>query len=546
MEGLGEPIGGYRNIGDPRTDPVQEKTMYELSTDTWSMKKFGNIDIKTKQGQYDMLRLYQHVIEKYGMNYGENFSSYGVREAHVVWKDKRLLKRVSRIENGLEVRRWFDETYEERPEDIKVVKVWVDEVWEGYKLGTSGADAMYVGIRPIPGQYKSIYNPFGSELPYYGKCYNTHLNNAENVTFLDPGKPWQREFDTVMTQIKHDLATDVGKVFMMVYSFKPDNVTWQDWMEGMKNGKIVGINPNKRGFTGIDPQLVRGIDLSRTSDIAGKVQYLESIKNNLIQSMYFNPSRIGAVGQYATNVNLEVSQAASYNQTESWFETHRQITEKALNAFMNRAKWLYKDKPHKLSRILDDISQKDLELTPDIHYGEVAIEFKLSSDEVRRMEELRAQSLTLLQNGLSIETYVEMLFAKTPSEIKDIIGKHTKNIQEQQQAQIQLQQEEAEKQRQAEIEEKERERQSKMQIEREKFASQEAREVLNSQQFKFAADVDGNNKSDQMEIKEKELAAKMAIEKEKLELQKRELDIKEKELEIKRMEAKQKKAQNKN
>ena len=81
--------------------------------------------------------------------------------------------------------------------------------------------------------------------------------------------------------------------------------------------------------------------------------------------MYFNPARIGAVGQYATDKNIEVNQSASYNQTEGFFDTHRQIVEAALNVFMNRAKITYKDKPFKTSHILGDAERLDLDISSD-------------------------------------------------------------------------------------------------------------------------------------------------------------------------------------
>ena len=66
-----EPIGGFSHVGDPRKDRVQERTMYELSTDSLIAKKHDGINIKTKEGQHQMMKVYEDVINKYGMNYGD-------------------------------------------------------------------------------------------------------------------------------------------------------------------------------------------------------------------------------------------------------------------------------------------------------------------------------------------------------------------------------------------------------------------------------------------------------------------------------------------
>lgn len=548
--GMAEPIGGLRAIGDPHRDFVQNRTMYELSIDKgYMVQKHGDINYKTREGQSRIVKVYEDIIKKYGANYGYAFSNYGIREAHICWRDKRKLKRVTRIIRGEEKQFWQDEHYVTKPEDIKVVEVWVDEVWEGWKLGGAGGEDVYVNIRPIPGQYPSIFNPFGAKLPYVGRNYNTHMNNTRNVSLIDLGKPWQKEFDATMAQVKHDMATDIGKIFLFSMGLKPDDWKWQDWFNTMLNGRLAVTDFKKHGFSNLDPQSLRAIDLSRSSDIANKIQLLDYFRANLVRAMNFNDARIGSIGEYTTNQNIQQQQTASYNQTEGYFETHRKIVEKALNMFMNRARLVYKNN-HKRSFIMDDVARTELEMSPDFWYEEWAVEFTTSSDEVRKVEELRQQMLAFVQNGMSFDGVLELMLAKTPTDIANLMRKENRRVEEMRQQQQQAEQQRFEQQMQLEQQKAQAERQSKEQIEYAKIQAGTQRAEIEADKFRRQGDVDRNNLADTIQKALIELQAKHELEMQKIAAEERkqekELERKDRELDIKEREAQAKMAQARN
>lgn len=542
LEGIVEPIGGLRAVGDPNRDFVQNRMMLEISQEHGFLaKKYSDVNYKTKEGQNRLINLYSDIIQKHGANYGYAFSNYGVREVHICWRDKRKLRQITRIINGKEKKFWQDEHYEPTSQDIKVVDVWIDEIWEGTKLGGSGApDDLYVNIRPIPGQYKSIFNPFGVYLPYVGKNYNTHMNNAKNVSVIDLGKPWQKEFDMTMAQVKHDMATDLGNVFLMSLGLRPDSWTWQQWFDTLRNGKVAMAALQKHGLSNINPDLLRSINLSKSADIVNKIQLLDYFRGNLVNSMNFNETRIGQIGEYTTNQNIQQSQSASYNQTEGYFETHRQIVEKALNMFMNRARLLYKDN-HKAHFILDDVARMDLEISPEFWYEEWGIEFTTSSEEIRRVEELRQQMLAFVQNGMSFDGVLALTLANTPNDIVDIMKKENKRQESIRQEQIQIQQQQFQAQIEAEAADKEAERQLKKEIKAAELESQEKRAQIDVDKFRRQNDVDMNFQADTIQKAILEQKIKVLLEEKQMELEKRQQDIdkelKEKELKIKEKEA---------
>lgn len=541
FEGYAEPIGGIKGVGDPRRDFVQNRVMYELSIeDGYLARKYDHVNYKTKDGQKDIKRLYGDIIKKYGSNYGYAFGHFGIREAHICWRDKCKMYRVTRLINGKEKHFWQREHYEPRPQDLEVREVWIDEVWEGTKLGSTGSNDLYVNIRPIPGQFKSIFNPFGTKLPYVGKAYNTHMNNARNVSIVDLGKPWQKEFDVTMAQVKHDMSTDFGNVFVMTAGLKPENWKWQDWFDVMRNGKILMSQMSKHGFGQINPDMLKSVNLSKATDIANKIQLLDYFRNNLVQAMNFNDTRMGSIGEYTTNENIQQAQSASYNQTEGYFETHRQIVEKALNMFMNRARLVYKDN-EKTKFILDDISRTELEISPDFWYEEWAIEFSTSSEHIRRVEELRQQMLAFVQNGMSFDGVLALTLANTPSDIVEVMKKENKRQDQMRQEAMATQQQQIQMQIEADKADKDAERQLKLVLESAKLQSQERRTQIDVDKFRLQNDVDRNNIADTIQKALLELqskgqieAAKLAHENEKL---KEEVRLREIELGIKNKDA---------
>lgn len=514
-----EIIPNRAKSDDYKRDLVQNRVMYELSLeDSPILKKYGDADYRTKKGQNTIKKIYEEVMAKYGSE-GWSFSSFGVREAHICWIDKCKMYKVTREVNGQEKTFYEDEHYTPQPSDIEVVEIWVNEAWEGTKLGSTGVDDIMINIRPIPYQHKSVYSPYGVQLPYVGKAYDVHMNNAKNVSIVDLGKPWQKEYDTLMAQIKHDMATDMGRLFIMMLDWKPDEIDYPEWFDIMRNGSLITLTSKKMGMGAIDPNLLRSIDVSKSQNIAEKYNLLQGIRQNLVMAMNFNDYRIGSIGQYATNQNIQQAQVASYNQTEGFFETHRKIVERALNVFMNKAKAIYRDN-EKLHFILDDAARIELELTPEFWYEELGIEFTTSTDELKRVESLRNNMLTFAQNGMSLEGVLALSLADTPSDIIDIMKREQRRMDEQRAQEMQAQQEQLQAKLQAEAKDKDEDRKMKYQMHKETLESQEKRTLDDREKFRLQADANRNNQADMLEKAEMDNKIKELIESRKIELEK--------------------------
>jgi hypothetical protein len=265
-----EPVGGFYK-GVPFWDKDAshtKKLMWTYGADEGFRNAFSDININTKEGRKKLFNMYDLAFGRYADEYGRNYADYGIREAHFQWRDLRKMWVVKRqMQDGRIRQFWLPEHYEPTHLDLDIKEVWINQVWEGWKLGTF--DAAYVGIREVPYQYKSIFNPHDVDLSYYGKRYNTHDNSVRNVSLVDLGKSAQKSFDMVLASIRQDMATNHGKAFTLFMNMKPEGWTYQQWLDMLRNAGILMIDPS-RNTAGIDPQFLREIDLSKMSDIAGK------------------------------------------------------------------------------------------------------------------------------------------------------------------------------------------------------------------------------------------------------------------------------------
>jgi hypothetical protein len=523
-----EPVGGFYK-GVPFWDKDAshtKKLMWTYGADEGFRNAFSDININTKEGRKKLFNMYDLAFGRYADEYGRNYADYGIREAHFQWRDLRKMWVVKRqMQDGRIRQFWLPEHYEPTHLDLDIKEVWINQVWEGWKLGTF--DAAYVGIREVPYQYKSIFNPHDVDLSYYGKRYNTHDNSVRNVSLVDLGKSAQKSFDMVLASIRQDMATNHGKAFTLFMNMKPEGWTYQQWLDMLRNAGILMIDPS-RNTAGIDPQFLREIDLSKMSDIAGKIQMLEFYRQQVALSMYFNDAREGAISQYANATNVQQNSLAVHNKTAFFMEQHRMVVEKALGGFLNRARHYYRENIEEASIFLDDTDLADLQNAPLSWYEWLGVQLKNSEAELQKLEALKQQMLAFIQNGSTPEAVMELIFADTITEVTDIVRRETKRQEQQRQQEFQQQMEMQQQQIQAQQADKQAEMQLEWQKHISELESQEKRTLWDREKFAMQNDVDENKINDMLQKTLLELQAKMQMNDKDLDFKREEMELKEK------------------
>lgn len=522
-----EPVGGYSKGLEfwDRDHSHTKKLMWTYSSDEGFRNAFSDINIKTKEGRQKLFQMYDVAFSRFGDEHGTNYSDYGIREAHFQWRDLRPMMVVEREVNGKMKKFWLPEHYEPTHLDYNVQEVWVNQVWEGWKIGTY--DGAYLGIREVPYQYKSMHNPNDVDLNYYGKKYNTHDNSVRNVALIDIPKAAQKSFDMILASIRQDMATNTGKVFTMFMNMKPEGWTYQEWLDLARNGKILMLDPS-RANQGLDYQFLKNVDMGTMADIANKIQLLEFYRQQIALSMYFNDERAGVASPYASAENVQQNSIAVHNKTSFFIEQHRQVVESALTGFLNRARHYYKEHPEQAAVFLDDTSLIDLQNAPLSWYEWLGVKVQNSEEEQQKLDVLKTNMLGFIQNGSSPEAVMSLIFAESRTEIMDIVTTETKRLEKIRQEELQAAEKMNQDRIKASLEEKEMEVQLELQKQANLLQSQEKRTLWDREKFKMQNDVDDNKVNDLLQKTFMEIESKLQMQSEDLTFEREKLELTEK------------------
>lgn len=485
--------------------------------------------VGTREGQEFSKALHA----KYGAFYS---AENKIRRTKFNIKSLRELKLVTRYDKEKNTFNEFyvAENYEKNPKyDVKVESRYFPHVYQAYKYGDEGSSRyLFVEKGPVPNQYKSINNPWDVKLSFIGAEYSKLFNNTDNVTLLDLGKPWQDKFNIRVHKYNQAMNTDIGKVMFMAETFKPQNTPLEEWLMDIKYHKIALLDTNDVG--GIDPQLLKVLDLSNTQEIASILQELEWIRNQAAIAMSYNPSRLGQIiPQMQVTNNQQNIQQSSY-QTQDIFTLHNEILERLLNTHVNNEKYSLKNNEYIASYILDDMSRAELALNKDmIDESEIGITIKNSSQEFNTLSQMKQEARVMLSAGaIGWDELIKVQMANSFVELLNFAERSKKQKQKQ-----------LEEQRSHEL--KTIEEQNKGLLEQEKlrqtYIAQEKeldRQVklrgyeLDSDKFRLTMDADLNKELDTIQLeKEKQEGDVVRLEKEykeKLKLLKEEYEEKRK------------------
>jgi hypothetical protein len=489
-------VGGGGRVGE--LDPRMVSQIAEYDTRTGVLSNIP--DIRTIDGQNHIKSLYSR--------FGSDIDSYNsIRKAHIVYKSLRKFKRVHRNQNGKVLKFWCDESYvfNKTKGDFKQDIAWIPEPYQCTKIGVG--DAIYLEKGPIPYAHRSIHDPWVVKLPYVGAEYNKLFGNAENVAPIDLGKPWQYKFNVQMARIHEMEATDIGKILVWAEGAKPKDWSWQKFLMMMKYGKIAVVDANQENFTPFDAQIIKQIDLSTINDIAGKLQYLEFLRNQVAISMSYNPSRLGQVGAYTAVTNNQQNIVQSSYQTEDIFSTHNKIVENVLNIMVKACRNAFRDNDFSRTYLLDDMSIADLEVDWEVlDQAELGIKIRNSSKDFNNIQKVKELGQAMIQNGLiSFPELIKLQWASSGADVLNIAEQaeeknqklreeQSRKEQEMLQMQAQMQKELANLATQADLEKQNREHQNQLLIAK-----------IESSRFAQQQDIDMNSIDDDLQAKREQL-----------------------------------------
>ena len=385
-----------------------------------------------------------------------------IRVLKVYWKSRRKIKKVKQYDptTGEISYNFYPEDYvlkEDEGEEEKIM--WVNEAWEGTKIGTD----IYVNMRPRPVQYNRLGNPSKCHFGIIGSIYN--LNDSKPFSLVDMMKPYSYYYDAIHDRLNKLIARNWGKIIKMDFATIPDEWDIDKWMyyaktfnlavvnsfnagkEGPATGKLAGaLNNNSNGV----------IDAELGNSIQQYVNLLDFIKIEMSEISGISKQREGQISNRETVGGVERATLQSSHITEWLFTIHDDIKRRVLQCVLDTAVIAKKGSNEKFSYITHDYAIKRANIDGDEFSSS---EYGIIVDNSNDLQELKSKLDVLMQaaiqNGAApLSTIMKMYTSVSMAEKERMLENAEKAMQarqeQAQQAEQQNQQQIAQMQMQTE------------------------------------------------------------------------------------------------
>lgn len=474
------------------------------------------------------------------------------------WCSKKKIGLLTYLdEDGEEQTKYVDDTYKKIPEQVSIEWNWINQWYRGLKIG----DIYYA--EPID---------YISYCPIIGVEHNG--KNSRPTSKVDKMKKFQALFNVAINQGWRILEKDLGVQYEHELKTIPNSKDGddQDALEVME-----AIMREKGMITkDTSPENVRGnlpntatskvVDLTRDRELKMRIDLATWAKQMCWEMVGMNEQRMGGVAATETAYGTQTALSQSYAQTEPDFAQHEYLMNQVYQAILDVAQWVAINKETStLSWISGDGTPEFLEIAgDDLSLRDLRCIVTNRNKDQQRFNELRGLAQHMIQNGADEYAIAELYSTESIRELKETFKKLREKREETQQQQQQIEQQKIQQAQQAvqlQLQQVEQHHQEELQMEKYKAdlaAHTRITEAQIKNYFQTAGeDADMNGIPDPQQIaanalKQQELIAKKDLEGLKLstqqqknqqdyELKQRELDVKEKDIAAKIQIAKENK-----
>ena len=185
--------------------------------------------------------------------------------------------------------------------------LWVNEWWEGHKIGgssTQGDDrAIYVRMQPRPIQFRNMENPSKCSPGVIGTIYQTNDNGS--VSLMDRMKPYQYMYNVLMYNTELAIAKNYGKIMALDLAKVPENWKIDQWLSFAQGMNLAVHDSFKEGNKGAATGKLAGsqqasqpvIDMEMGNTIQLYISMLSYIKQELGEVAGVSAQRQGQIFQ---------------------------------------------------------------------------------------------------------------------------------------------------------------------------------------------------------------------------------------------------------
>jgi hypothetical protein len=478
-----------------------------------------------------------------------------VRVMRVCWRSRRKIGKVSYYdEYGGAQEKIVDEYYKIDKDAGETVNwLWINEWWEGTKI----ANDIYVKVRPIPYQSRSMGNLSESKPPYVGIYCNT--NNSRVMSFMDVMKPMDYLYDIFFHRLNLAISKYKGPMLAINVSMIPSEWDPLKWLQYAEATNVMFMDPTNEVLKGplqgksagtYNQLAASGINLEMGNYINQHVQLLSFVKQQLDLISGVNEYRQGDVKGDANVGTSNMGWSASNSMTEKYFSLHNSFKRDCMERLLEVAKYVWKNNPHKAQFVLDDMGAEIVSYYDEFSESEYDIHIDDGPQTQELMQALNQLAHAGMQTGqIKFRDLIEIYKKDSISSLARYLEEAQDKITQEQQEMQQMQQQSQEKMANQAAELKSQELQLEMEkLNREDVNRQLDREnkiqleTIRAMSYLQDQDLNDNMVPDIMEQsklameqqktafdkvqKERELQVKSDIERQKLQMKKEEMQTK--------------------
>lgn len=392
--------------------------------------------------EYYAQRGYEEHVFDFSKSDSDEYEGNYVRVLHATWKGLRKIGFLTYMdENDTHQMDFVDETYklDKTRGDIDIEWEWLPETYQGYKIGAD----IYVGMEPVPGQFKDLNDLYTSKLCYYGAVYDNM--NSQPTCMMDRMKVYQYYYNIVMYRIELLLASDKGKKILMNIKAIPNEagINMKQWQYFFESSPFMWYNPDEEGAGYSDANTIaKTIDMSMASDIGKYIEFANYLRTECMRSVGFNDAMLGHISASAEVGNTKQQISQTSNILEPMFSLHTAVKRNVLQSLIDCAKVAYADNdPGILSYILDDMSYRYFEVDQELLANSTIGIFVTNSAKAEESKELiRQLAHAAMQNDkVELSDVLKVIREDSTQEAEEILraGEEKKTEQAQKAAQAQ-------------------------------------------------------------------------------------------------------------
>lgn len=337
---------------------------------------------------------------------------------HVVWKGKKhkgFLSYPDPVTGQIQEMEVDEDYIVNKDIGEKVEWKWVNEVYEGYRVG----DNIYVTLGAIPVQRNEMNNSSACKLPYNGRTYSDL--HTENISVLEMGLPFQIMYIIVNYTLEKTIAKSKGKIMLIDKNALPRGDGWTD-EKCFYYADALGYMLMNRNQPGVDKtwNQYHVIDMSLFDQIEQLIKLKDSFKQEWDDILGINRPRKGENFASDGKAVSEMGLMQSSVITDMIFNFFEEFTERELQGILDFSKFVNIDGIKALYNN-DEFETELLDIDPDTYaYAELGILLSRSSDEQAVLNGIKANTniAAMIQAGVKPSTIMEIQQAQNVAELK--------------------------------------------------------------------------------------------------------------------------------